>query len=214
MKKILMNRRGSLTAEATITMSVFLMTVVTLIALLAGLYTSSLLEECLLDASMKMRSEMAFINQGTGVDLIDQTVFEKLLKRQVTQAIKERQDQRLFYDTDKLIETIDVSNSVLEYESDRMLLAVSVQWPLSYINVQPIEIERKLAIRKWTPFVDIGAVLKADGITEVYMANHPSVYHTNSQCRSIKNREKHVVKLNDIKKDFRECKFCIRERNK
>lgn len=213
MKKILMNKKGSLTAEATITMAVFLTTVVTLIALLAGLYTSSLLEECLLDASMNMRSEMAFINQGTGVDLIDQTVFEKLLKRQVTQAIKERQDQRLFYDTDKLIETIDVSNSVLEYESDRMLLAVSVQWPLSYMNSQPIEIERKLAIRKWTPFVDIGAVLKADGITEVYLATHYSVYHTNPQCRSIKNRVKTKVNINDIDPKLKECQYCVEERN-
>lgn len=214
MKKILGNKRGSLTAEASIGMAVFLITVFTLIALLAGLYTSNLLEECLLDASMNMRSEMAFINQGTGIDLIDQAVFEKLLKRQMTKAIKERDNQRLFYDTDKLIKTIDVSSSVLDYESDRMLLAVSAQWPLSYIKSKPIKIERKLAIRKWTPFVDIGGVLKADGIKEVYMANHPSVYHTNPMCRSIKNREKTVVKLKDIKKNFRECKFCIKERIK
>lgn len=190
------------------------MTVVSLIALLAGLYTESLLEECLLDASMNMRSEIAFIHQGTGIDLIDEKIFEQLLKRQVSKAVKERESQRLFYDTDKLIGTIDVSNSVLDYGPDRMLLAVSIQWPISYLQSQPVKIERKLSVKKWTPFVDIGSVLKADGITEVYMANHPSVYHTNPQCRSIKNREKHIVKLEDIKTHYRECKFCVRERSK
>lgn len=209
----LKSHRGSLTAEASIAFACLFFFILVLMTYLGGLYTEVLVQESLVEASLRVRAQEPLIREGENLKIGEELIYRNMVKSNFTKAFSKRGKQRFFYKTDDLLETLDVSDSKLYYEDGySMKLAVSMEWPLLFFDKKVVHIERSLICKPFTSFRDPVEVLREEGFSHVYMADHPSVYHTNPNCRSIKNRNKTKVTLDSIEDQFRECKFCQNER--
>jgi hypothetical protein len=187
---------------------VFLMTAIGMV------YTESIMEEALSEASLHVRAEVPLLlpsQEGFVQDL----VFQALVKKAFEKALEKRRGQRLIFTAQDPLEDVDVScSSFYDEETGLMRLVVEAQWPLIFFEEHPMTIKRVLYCRPFSQFRQPLKFLEKEGIRTVYMADHPSVYHTNPNCRSIKNRNKTAVDLSEIQGHYRECKFCQRERCK
>lgn len=207
----IINEKGSLTAEASITLVCFIFFSLFIMAVLGGLYVTTLLDECLLEASTEINRQLPIMDIMS-LDQSRSVAFSLMAEKQVKGAFEKRLNQHLLWQDGLLMKNFDASGSVLDYDDTHMLLTVQMRYPIPYGPEEGLLLERHLVCRKWSPFLTAGKQLERQGIEFVYLADHPSVYHTNPQCRSIKNRHRRQVTVMSLKDQFRECKFCLRER--
>jgi len=213
MKEVIDNRRGSLTAESTIGLFCFIFLSVFLMTYLGALYTESLVEESLLEASLHVRAELPLVLPvETGV-LGENLIFQQLVKSKFREAMDKRINQRFQFIANHSLMAVDVEASNYRSQEEGMMkLSAAVSWPIVFYDQREIVVSRSLYCRRFSTFRDPYKFLKNVDVTHVYMADHPSVYHTNPSCRSIKNRHKTKVTIESLEGTFRECKFCKKER--
>lgn len=213
MNKKLLNNRGSLTAEATVAFTVMLFFIIFLMTAIGMRYTETIMEEALSEASLHIRSELPLV-LPTGNSIGEDLIFQTLVKKEFHTALEKRKDQRFIFTAHDPLDDIKVSESTYyDAETGLMKLSVEAEWPVIFFEAHPCPIKRTLYCKPFSEFREPYKFLKKNGIERVYLADHPSVYHTNPDCRSIKNRNKTSVDLADLEGRLRECKFCQRERS-
>lgn len=213
MIKKLLNNKGSLTAEATVAFTVMLFFIIFLMTAIGMRYTETVMEEALAEASLHIRSELPLV-LPTGNSIGEDLIFQTLVKKEFHKALEKREQQRFIFTANDPLEDIDVSASTYsDAETGLMKLSVQADWPIIFFEAHPCPIKRTLYCRPFSEFREPYDFLKKSGIETVYLADNPSVFHTNPDCRSIKNRNKRSVDLTSLEGRFRECKFCQRERS-
>lgn len=217
MTKIRSNSRGSLTAEASIVMLCLIFYILFLMSYLGGLYTESLVEESLLEASQVVRAKVPLLTSNQGLAVLEEGLFDSLVGEAFEQAFEKRLNQRQLFRYG--IKDLVMDSTASSYKSTvegKMKLSINLEWQLLFLESQKIKIERTLYCQRLPVFfhVDFTTDRRDKQDISVYLADHPSVYHTNENCRSIKNRNKRQVKLSTLNGLYRECKFCLREKDK
>lgn len=209
------NQRGSLTAESAIGMTCFIFFVFFLLTFSGGLYIESMIEESLAEASLQVRAELPLLLPTATASPIEDLALQKLLKGKMKKSLEKRLDQRILFIQEDPLDKLDTGDTkFVETEENLMKLSVKVEWPIVFFENHPIEIERILYCKVFSSFRTPYKFLEKEGITTVYLANHPSVFHTNRNCQSIREREANKVSLNSLEGKYRECKFCQKERKK
>lgn len=207
--------RGSFTVEASIAMVSLIFFILFLMSYIGGLYTESLIEECLVETSQVVRAKLPLLMSAENLSLIEEPLFRGLVKEEFKNAFEKRSHQRAVFRFGIKELKVDSSESLYISEtSGKMKFSIGVQWEMIFLERAEINIERTLYCQRLPEFfqIEFANKIEVSQSKTVYLADHPSVYHTSASCRSLKNRNKNTVILKRLNGQYRECKFCARER--
>lgn len=208
----LKSNKGSLTVESSICISCLLFFILILMSYLAGLYTESIVEECLLESSQRLQAELPLLKAFDELSIIEESLFRAHVEKNFKASIRKRTAEIAFFNMGNRTLHINASKSKYQSEIDgQMKLSIGIDWSFFFFESYKVSIERTLYCQKPPAFFKINHE-STEEEKSVFLADHPSVYHTNPSCRSLKNRHKNQVQLKNLNNAYRECKFCERER--
>ncbi len=206
---LIKNNKASLSLEASISVSCIIFFMIFLISFTGLKYTEELLEESIVEASLNVRTKCAFVIYKDELKAKNR-IFKNIVHHELIKSLEKRKSQMPFFSSKKFI--IDVSGS--EYNSGNLKMCVDMDYDVLFFNKSRTTIHRTLYFNSFTYFREPFKFLREQGTSEVYLADHPSVYHTYRDCRSIKGRNATPYDLSDLKGEYRECKFCQKRRLK
>ncbi len=213
MKKIRASR-GSFTVEASIAMVSLIFFILFLMSYIGGLYTESLIEECLLETSQVVRAKLPVITSIEKLTIVEEPLFRSLVKNEFKNAFEKRTTQR---DVFKFgIKELNIDSSDSQYISDcsdKMKFSVGVRWQIIFLESTEIEIQRVLYCQRLPEFfhVELPTAGEETQAKVVYLTNYESVYHTDPNCYHL-SKSKRPVDFESLNDKKRECNNCIKRR--